>query len=345
MSQRLCNTDNTLNGLNTLNQNVLGYDSPTYDENNQQNTLYVPPASPMTQETTTIHYVPSNHVSNWEMNSSNNHGTWNGQGCDVYYDVAPPSQENQFIYYSNDTIGDSNYYNNPYISQVETRQYRPFQRASYKLDWEQPIPVILNQPQNQAMKQFMQRNSGGGCVVMQPTPRERVATPSSDYLQRFHPYCMDNQFSLIPPEPQQGPFPETYSNVYMAEPPYCSTSLPETNLNVSHSGEDQQQRSTSPFNPTFNNNIYPVTPSEYIYLDTTPPVSNPNDIIPRFETPSNVEESDIQDNKEMDENATKQNQKSNLEKRESEERHAILDKVLDILENEAATNYTIEPSD
>ena len=55
-----------------------------------------------------------------------------------------------------------------------------------------------NSRNNEAMKQFMKRNSGGGCVIMPPSQRERVATPTSDYRQKFHPrFPLDRENDIL----------------------------------------------------------------------------------------------------------------------------------------------------
>ena len=138
------------------------------NESYQENVQYLQPASPSNQETTTVHHIPLHD------------GTWN-KTYETYYeaDFTPQSS-----YFPDQT---STGYYNQYVNQVEQRRwtYPP----SFELQWE-PTPILSNSRNNQAMKQFMQRNSGGGCTVMQPTQRERVATPRSDYLQRFHPHCL-----------------------------------------------------------------------------------------------------------------------------------------------------------
>ena len=70
-----------------MSQIIYTNDEMAYDENNQQIT-HMQPASPMTQETTTIHYVPSRNVSNWEMTSASYPERWDDNGHAFYYNTS-----------------------------------------------------------------------------------------------------------------------------------------------------------------------------------------------------------------------------------------------------------------
>ena len=215
-------------------------DSVAYEENSQP-TSYVPPASPMTQETTTIHYIPSNNVNDWNTSTSSYQATIDNYGHPSFYTIERPIQQQQITYYSEDAYSNSAYYS-PYESPMQSRQYNSFPRVSYELEWDQPTPVSINRRNNEAMKQFMRfGGSGGGCVVMQPTQRERIATPRAEYVQRFQPYNMDSQCSITPIEINQGANYNVCNNECVNEQQYFAMNLPAESAIINNVEEHQDQ--------------------------------------------------------------------------------------------------------
>ena len=285
-------------------------DPMAYEENSQQ-TSYFPPASPMTQETTTIHYIPSNNVSDWETTSSNYQATRENYGPSSYYTIERPIQQQQVTYYSEDAYSNSAYYSS-YESPMQSRQYHSFPRVSYEVEWDQPTPVLINRRNNEAMKQFMRfGGSGGGCVVMQPTQRERVATPRPEYVQRFHPYHMDSQCSITPIEVNEGQSYNVYNNECVNEQQYFALNLPAESFNTTNLGEHQEQSEV-------NNNIS-------VYQEDT---------MLNTSTATSDEPQMVAENEET--KAKNQNETSNLGPRlSSDERNDIVNEVLS-LEKEAA---------
>jgi hypothetical protein len=189
------------NNMATYTNDAMSYTNDT-NESYQENVQYLQPASPTNQETTTVHHIPLQD------------GMWD-QTYETYYETDFTPQPN---YFPDQT---STGYYSPYMNQVEQRRWA--YPSPFELQWE-PTPILSNSRNNQAMKQFMQRNSGGGCIVMQPTQRERVATPRSDYLQRYHPQFTELQVTL--PEEQSCTVNDTY-NVYINEQTDCSLGVPE----------------------------------------------------------------------------------------------------------------------
>ena len=301
-----------------MSQIIYTNDEMAYDENNQQIT-HMQPASPMTQETTTIHYVPSRNVSNWEMTSASFPERWDDNGYAFYYNTSPSRQQQPSSYYLDGSNGDYSYYNGSYENQMNLSQYRSYPKVEYESEWEQPRPVIVNRRNNEAMKQFMQRNSGGGCTVMQPAQRERVATPRSDYPQRFHPHFME-----YPPEFQRGSCHQLYSPEYVTEQPYVTMNIPEGNASVSYEIVQQQPYEAA----TLENN--------FTTCESNPVIVTPTDLVQNQST-SQIHESQTSANKEVD-NDKYDREKSVLEKQwrtSADERHEIVNKILE-LENEVA---------
>ena len=285
-------------------------DPVAYEENSQPNS-YIPPASPMTQETTTIHYIPSNNVNDWDTSTSNYQATGDNYGHSSFYTIERPIQQQQITYYSEDAYSNSAYYS-PYQSQMQSRQYNSFPRVSYELEWDQPTPVLINRRNNEAMKQFMRfGGSGGGCVVMQPTQRERIATPRAEYVQRFQPYNMDSQLSITPIEINQGLHYNVCNNECVNEQQYFALNIPSESASINNFVEHQDQ------SEAINNiSVYQA------------------DTIPNASTATTDESQMAAENEET--KAQNQNEHSNLGPRSSsDERNAIVNEVLS-LEKEAA---------
>ena len=177
---------------------MAGYIDATLTQNNQGHFHEDVPnperASPEKQETATIHHIPSDQVSFGPIYDNSNHEN-------TYVVLDNSSHENLSTTYPSyvyETPVNNSYpeYFNPWNQVEQAHYWTP--PTSYEFQWEQPMPIMGNSRNNEAMKQFMKRNSGGGCVIMPPSQRERVATPTSDYRQRFHPrFPLDRENDIL----------------------------------------------------------------------------------------------------------------------------------------------------
>ena len=197
--------------------NVMSHTNANYQEQAQ----YFEQVSPMNQETATIHHFPTPEYTSWN------------QTYQEYYDsmfvstTTTPNEGEMYQHYGS--------YCPPSIHMEPIRCSCP---TTYEIPWE-PMPILGNTRNNQAMKQFMQRNSGGGCTIMQPAQRERVATPRSDYRQMLYPKFTENQYTSQ--ECQQVQLDNSYNMVMTEEQYYSINAHPEMQHQVEGYGTGPQE--------------------------------------------------------------------------------------------------------
>ena len=233
---------------------MAGYIDATLTQNNQgpfhEDAQNQERASPKKQETATIHHIPSDQVSfgptydnsiyenTYVVLDNSPHETLNTTYPSYVYE--PPVHNSCPEYFNPwNQVDPANYWTTP---------------TSYEFQWEQPMPIMGNSRNNEAMKQFMKRNSGGGCVIMPPSQRERVATPTSDYRQRFHPmFPLDRENDIL--DYPNNLYGETF-NSPIDQPPHnvlhtamsesttvynmCQLEQYTPNMDISYESEQQQ---------------------------------------------------------------------------------------------------------